>query len=497
MEQEEGPRLVYSGLVLFAAKILSVGTGMLFTLMITRTVPVEEYGIWVNVNLDIIMYFTLLASAIPFWTMRFVARKHEGSAKTGIISNLILALASASIYVVLTPFILSALGVSGNYLVLYLIAGLQVIEIYLIRAFESVLRVIKIEAIGYGLLIAEVIKVVAAFLLIFEFGFGLMGAMLALITAFLIQTFYYLWLSWSYLRGRIVWGYFKEWLKGSLINIYNVVGFRLSSFSLILLFAIAGEAARAYYGASTQIASVISYSTFLAFALYPRLLMGKGDEDVAMSLKLFFMFAIPMTVGAILFADSYLIILDVKYAVAVEILQLMAVLMLIRSFCQVLDFVIFGTEHFDLKAKIPFAKLVKSRLFAVFSLPFINASIVLPLTYFVLTTMKLDPLSSAFYTVITMLVASMVLLGIRCVLVRKSPQFVFPWGSILKYVVASAVMAIFLLVIPHPKRLSITLLYTVVAGAIYFLTLMLIEEEARELVKLTFREIKMKFRKFR
>ena len=85
MEQEEGPRLVYSGLVLFAAKILSVGTGMIFTLMITRTVPVEEYGIWVNVNLDIITYFTLLASAIPFWTMRFVARKHEGSAKTGVI----------------------------------------------------------------------------------------------------------------------------------------------------------------------------------------------------------------------------------------------------------------------------------------------------------------------------------------------------------------------------------------------------------------------------
>jgi len=497
MEQEEGPRLVYSGLVLFAAKILSVGTGMIFTLMITRTVPVEEYGIWVNVNLDIIMYFTLLASAIPFWTMRFVARKHEGSAKTGVISNFILALVSAAIYVALTPFILSALGVSEKYLVLYLVAGFQVIEIYLIRAFEAVLRVIKIEALGYGLLIAEIIKVVVAYFLIIRFGLGLIGAMFGLVIAFLIQIFYYLRLSWSHLRGRIVWGYFKEWLKGSLINIYNVVGFRLSSFSLILLFAIAGEAARAYYGASTQIASVIGYSSFLAFALYPRLLMGKGEEDVAMSIKLFFMFAIPMTVGAILFADSYLIILDVKYAVAVEILQLMAVLMLIRSFCQVLDFVIFGTEHFDLKAKIPFAKLVKSRLFAVFSLPFINAGIVLPLTYFVLTTMKLDPLSSAFYTVIIMLVASMVLLGIRCVLVRKSPQFVFPWVSILKYVVASAVMAIFLLVIPHPKRLSITLLYTVVAGAIYFLTLMLIEEEARELVKLTFREIKMKFRKFR
>jgi len=66
-------RLKYSGLILFTSKLLSVATGLAFVLMITRSVSTEEFGIWGNLS-DVFSYFIILATVLPFWTTRFVAR---------------------------------------------------------------------------------------------------------------------------------------------------------------------------------------------------------------------------------------------------------------------------------------------------------------------------------------------------------------------------------------------------------------------------------------
>lgn len=66
-------RLRHSGFIIFAAKILSVVTGIIFTLMITRNTDQAGYGVWNNV-FDVTAYFTIFAGALPFWIVRFVAR---------------------------------------------------------------------------------------------------------------------------------------------------------------------------------------------------------------------------------------------------------------------------------------------------------------------------------------------------------------------------------------------------------------------------------------
>src|SRR3989304_8414744 len=97
-------RLKYSGFVVFASKLFSVATGMAFTYMIFRSI-LDDVNFVANIN-DILGYFTLLASIIPFWTIRFVAREHVGSAKTGLIANIIISIISVSIYLPLLPFML-------------------------------------------------------------------------------------------------------------------------------------------------------------------------------------------------------------------------------------------------------------------------------------------------------------------------------------------------------------------------------------------------------
>lgn len=144
-------------------------------------------------------------------------------------------------------------------------------------------------------------------------------------------------------------------------NIYNITGTQIGAFTLIILFIYGTEVSRAYYGASLQIASVISYSSFLAFALYPKLLEKINQEDVTTSLKMVFRFAIPMTTGAIILADSYLTILIKVYNEATLVLQLLASNIICLTFSQVLNKVIVDVEKIDEKSQIPFKQLLKKQ----------------------------------------------------------------------------------------------------------------------------------------
>lgn len=56
-----------------------------------------------------------------------------------------------------------------------------------------------------------------------------------------------------------------------------------------------------------------------------------------------------------------------------------------------------------------------------------------------------------------------------------------PWRSIAKYAAASAVMGAVLLLLPYANRISTTLLWTAIGGAVYIGFLLLIDKEARSL----------------
>jgi O-antigen/teichoic acid export membrane protein len=143
--------------MIFAARILSVATGLAFTLMLTRAATEQQYGIWSNIN-DISAYFAFLASAFPFWAMRFVARNKEGTIKTGFLANLTISIIATIIYIPLIPLIISLLGISQTYIILYLIASMQIIETYLIAMLEAGLRAKVPQTIDMDYLLRKVAK---------------------------------------------------------------------------------------------------------------------------------------------------------------------------------------------------------------------------------------------------------------------------------------------------------------------------------------------------
>jgi len=498
-------RLQYSGFVIFAAKMLSVITGLIFQFMVAWSTTGEEYGIWFNIN-DILAYFTILMGVAPFWVMRFVARGKEGSVKTGFITNLAVSAISTIVYISFIPFVLPMLGISGDFLPVYLIASLQIVELYSLTLFEGCLQATAPHTIGYGLLFQQISKVALGYILIVQLGQPLMGALAATIVAISIQLSYYFRILSSQFRQKLNLGYVKQWVKGSLANIYNVIGSQISAYVFIMLYEIGGAGARGRYGAAATITNVISYSSFLSFALYPKLLADKKREDITTALKMVLMFAIPMTVVAVVMADSYITLLRQDYPDASVILVASAVDTLLAVTTNVFSAVLYGMESLDQEESISFKDLIRSKLFIAFSLPYIQAAITLPLAYYLLTTLAFNqPLQAAFYASVILAVARFIMFMILYALARKSVKIEIPWKSISKYVLASAVMGTVLLLLPHPLGLPETagtmeiifniaqvLALTGVGAAIYLGIVMTIDKEARILPKSMLQEFRGK-----
>jgi O-antigen/teichoic acid export membrane protein len=317
--------------------------------------------------------------------------------------------------------------------------------------------------------------------------------MVSLTIAILIQIIYYLKLVSPSLKEKTQWNYVREWLKGSIAYIYYLIGNQLTAVILIMFFVLGGQVARGDYEVAATMATIITYSSFLSFALYPRLLANESLEDVTTSLKLVLMFAVPLAAGAMAIPDSLLTILKAPYAEAAPVLFILAIDALIQTIAGFYQYVLFGVEKLDEKATIPIRQLVKSAIFKVFTLPYIQSAIMLPLAYFVLTNFASgQPVQAGVLVAVITMTTRLAMLIVLLILVRKAIKVIVPWKSIGKYVFAGAIMGFVLYAIPHPTRIAL-ILVTAIAGGILYLTLLLaIDKDARKLIKSIVQEIRRK-----
>jgi hypothetical protein len=493
-------RLQYSGYVIFAAKLISVATGLIFQFMLARAIAEgsPEYGIWGNIN-TVIPYFTLLAGIVPFWVMRCVARGKEGATKTGLAVNLLFSVITTAAYLVIIPLVLPSLlseaGVSNPaaYLPFYLIVSVQIIEVHLIGLFEPCLQARTPQSVGYGLILQQLFRVVIGYVIIIQLGQPLLGAVVSTIIAFAVQTVYYFKLFASELKQRIQWGYVKEWLKGSVLIVYSVVGGVIAGFVFIMLFYYGGYSSMEIYYAALQIANVITYAGFLSYALYPKLLTEKRGEDVTASMKTVLMFALPMTVGAISLSSSYIVLLRpgmAMYSGVEWVLVVLALDALVTVVSGIYGTVLTGVETVD-RERLSFKSLVRSKLFMYYSLSYVHSAITIPTTYYILTTYALhQPLVAAFSVCLVNSVVRFAMFLILTIMVRGMFKIAIPWKSIAKYGLASAAMGATLFLLPYTNRVSMTLAWTAVGGIVYLAVLMAIDKEARRLPKAIMQEIR-------
>ena len=83
-------------MISFIIGIISVFTGLIFTLIVTRQLSQEEFGTWALIG-GLTTYALILRPLISFWTVREIARG-EQSGKTALVSTNLIAIIGIMIY---------------------------------------------------------------------------------------------------------------------------------------------------------------------------------------------------------------------------------------------------------------------------------------------------------------------------------------------------------------------------------------------------------------
>jgi O-antigen/teichoic acid export membrane protein len=480
-----------SGGVVFAAKLVSVATGIIFTLTVAAALSTSDYGAYGIFGNLIVPLFTVLSAPIPFWTMRFIARNKKGSAKTGVFGNLIISGVVTLVFLATLPLVISLERLQG-FVPVFAIVAAEIIEIYMISVFEAYMQAKKPHFTGVGLLVGEFLKVALVLLLLVKLELGVLGAISAIVVAYAVKSGFYLYVLRGEFREKIQMSYIKQWFKGSTFNLYNIAGNELALVSFIWLGSYAGTIGYGYYFAALQIANIILYSTFIAYALTPRLLAHSNIDEATTSLKYVLMFAVPMTAGVLATPTSFLLFLKEggDYAVAAPILRILAIDSLIAAVSTVFTYILYGFEKVDEKAEIPFRQVTKSKLFIAFSLPYVHSAITLPVAYVALTSLAVgNPVLMVIYVTAITAIARFATFLILYNTMRKDIKVRIPWLSIMKYVVASVVMAV-VLYVASPAQRSETLIFTVAGGLIYIIVLFAIDKGTRKLAQTMLRAVR-------
>jgi O-antigen/teichoic acid export membrane protein len=480
--EKEEIRVQYSGLIIFAAQLISISTGLAFTLLLTRNLPPEEFGTY-TFMFDLISYFTVFSGLLPFWAVRFIARGSEGVTRTVVVSNFAISMISVTLYSVLLLPVTTALHVNSAFVIFYAVASVHIINAYLLTSLQSILQARKPQATGIGLLVSEFPKVGLAYAIAIGSGQIYLGALVGFLIGEILQTGYYLKVLSPDFHQRMHWSYVREWAKGSMAVIFGMIGGLLANLVFSLLFVYGGSAARADYQAAAQFAAVIGYASVLVFALYPKLLAKDCFEEVALSLKLMLMFALPMTVLAMVMAPSLLTILDVSYSPAAPVLVALAADALVVVLYTFYQFVLMGSEKLDEEATIHLGTLIRSKIFRVYGLSYVQAAISIPLSFYVLAAFSGESAQMSFYFATIILITHIVLLGIVYVWTVRSCRVAVPWVSVGKYLVASAITGLVLFLLPHPTKLTLTFATLLIGVGIYVAILLPADKYARNLVK--------------
>ncbi len=123
-----------------------------------------------------------------------------------------------------------------------------------------------------------------------------------------------------------------------------------------------------------------------------------------------------------------------------------------------------------------------------------SAVIKVKICFFLVLTMFAyqQPLAAALSVCVINSTVRFAMFILMVFMLRGTFKIVIPWRSIMKYLLASAVMGAVLYFLPYSNSISTTLIWTAIGGVVYLSVLMLIDKETRALPKSILHELSRK-----
>ena len=488
-------RVTYSGLIGFAVAMGGIISGTIFTIIVTRQLDVEEFGIWAIIG-GMIGYSIATEPIISYWTTRQIARG-EPVGKTSLVSSSLFAGFSIPIYVV-SVYLFS--GIEPEFFNSMILATILIPVKLVSHILSSINKGYKPHAVSIGKMAFESLKIPAGLGLVFFLGLGLDGAIAAIFIASLVDIAIQIRYAKPRLLVKLNFLYLKNWLKQSWIPLYAKISGVLVSLDVIIFTVITGSVIGvAYYTAAFVIARMVTRSGRISWALYPKLLANGSHKHVSENFARMMYFAIPLVIIAIIFSKHALFVLNPEYVhagTAVMFLSLGAFFtVIVNFFYQIL----MGIETVDVRQNPSLSKLLRSDLFLTSTLSNIRRVLYIAILAAALYLFReLSDIELVIIWSIISFVLSIPFLIHAVLLVRRRVAFTFPYITILKYLIGSTGIAVvFTLTNEHVIVFETSiysympgfLLELVLCGITYLGITYIIDHKTRKLFRLILSEI--------
>ena len=285
-------RVTYTGLISLTGGIISVFTGLVFALIITRTVTPEEYGTW-GLILALITYVTLIGPIVSFWSTRDTARNIK-SGKTAILSSLVISTGAIAVYLVISYFMSYYTSVEQNSL---LFAAILVPTIFINGVLTAMNLGWKPHTITYGTLAYGLSSIPLALFFIYYLNFGVTGIIISVFLANIVSIIILFYYAKEKVRNQFNKQTLKKWIRFSWIPLYPGIAVLVAGLDISIFTIITGSViGLAFWTAAMILPGIISHTALISRAVYPKLLEEKSKEFLSENLTLLFYFGIVLMI---------------------------------------------------------------------------------------------------------------------------------------------------------------------------------------------------------
>ena len=155
-------RVTYSGLIGLVIGLSTIITGMIFILIVTRSLSPEELGTWGLIG-GLITYVVILEPMISYWTQREIARDID-SGKTAVISSGVFSIVGTLAFL-LIAFVVSE--PTNTDIDILFFAALMIPFSFLNRTLSAIALGWKPHVNSYGVLVFDIAKIPSAFVFVY------------------------------------------------------------------------------------------------------------------------------------------------------------------------------------------------------------------------------------------------------------------------------------------------------------------------------------------
>lgn len=354
-------RVTYSGLIAFAVRLVSIFTGFIFILIVTRQLTEQEFGTWTLVG-SLIAYVVIIEPVISYWVTRETAR-NTPSGKTAVGTSGIFSIGAIFAYILISFLV----GHQSDADVEVLFFAVILVPLMFI---DKTLRGInsgwRPHVNSYGFLVIEITKIPIAFYLLYFMNMGVKGAIIATTVGYAINVGLLAYYARPKIKSKFRILFVRKWFKLSWLPLYREIPVVVFLSDVIIFSIITGSVIGiAYITAARAVTSIVAHTSAISRGVYPKLLEGGKQEYLQENLMRVLFFAIPFTALTITFARPVLYALNPIYEIAVPIVLLLAPRTFFSTINKVLWAALQGIEKIDVKESATFKEYIKSKLFLI------------------------------------------------------------------------------------------------------------------------------------